>query len=182
MRGNIKGMDVKKRILIRGLIIFASIFVFVIYVYKYNKEYNYGYEIYHNYKGIRYQSNNMDSDTPVNIIIDGIYKKKHGSKDYMFKGDIIIDGEPSHSSEQNEFVFNEYNMSSLENKNFRGMFYISGMMQEITIKIFEPNNRGGFSFNYDDGWLISAPSNTREEAVDLSKRLIRDSQDIISIR
>lgn len=169
-------MEARKRILIKGLIILISITLFMIYVYRYNKEYNYGYKIYHNYEGIKYQSNKMDSAVPVNIIIDGIYKKKYGSKDYMFQGDIIINGEPSHSSGQNEFVFNEYNMSSLENDSFRGMFYISGMMQEITIKIFEPNDMGGHSFSHGDGWLISAPSNNREEAVKLSIKLIGEGQ------
>lgn len=166
-----------KRTTMKIFISIICLFLFMFYIYRYNKEYNYGYKITLNYNGIKYQSNNIDSSTPVKIVIDGVYKKKHGTEDYMFEGDIIIDEELCY---ENEFAFNEYNMSSLENNSFKAMFFISDKMEEITIKILEPNGRDGLSFSYDGGWLISAPSNTRDEAVDVSNRLIRQlHKDII---
>lgn len=160
--------------IIKLLISIICILLIVAYVYRYNKVYNYGEEIIRSLDGIKYQAGNMESSAPVRIEINGIYKKQRETGDYllrgdyMFEGDIIIDGEPSH---ERIFLFNKYNMASIENDSFYGMIFISHMMEEITIEILEPNGRGGGSFSYEDGWLISVPSNTRDGAVSISNKL-----------
>lgn len=163
-----------RRKIIKWLILIICLLLFVAYIYKYNKVYNYGDEITRSFDGIKYQAGNRESGAPVKIEINGTYKKQRGAGDYMlkgdymFEGDIIIDGEPSYET---VFLFNKYNMTSIENNSFYGMIFISYMMEEITIEIFEPNDSGGHSFSYENGLLISAPSNTRDEAVAISNKL-----------
>lgn len=163
-----------RRKIIKWLILIICLLLFVSYIYKYNKTYNYGDEIIRSFDGIKYQAGNMESSTPVKIEIKGTYKKQREAGDYllkgdyMFEGDIIVDGEPSH---ERIFLFNDYNMTSIENDSFYGMIFISHMMEEITIEILELDERGGHSFSYDDGWFISAPSSSRDEAAAISNKL-----------
>lgn len=106
--------NIKKYIVIAILAIIT-----IVWIYKYN----YKYHINYTYDAIKYQSNNINSEIPIKIVVKGVYRKEHGSKDYIFKGDIIVDG--------------------------------------------------GKHFSYNDGWLISAPCNTRCGAVTISNKLIQ---------
>lgn len=104
-----------RRKIIKLLISIICLLIFVAYIYKYNKVYNHGEEIIRSLEGIKYQAGNRESGAPVKIEINGTYKKQRGAGDYMFDGDIIIDGEPSYET---VFLFNKYNMTSIENNSF----------------------------------------------------------------
>ncbi|WP_143154889.1 hypothetical protein [Tissierella praeacuta] len=158
--------NIKKYIVIAILAIIT-----IVWIYKYN----YKYHINYTYDAIKYQSNNINSEIPIKIVVKGVYRKEHGSKDYIFKGDIIVDGELCYGSgrERNEYAFNKYNMSSIEINGLTGNLFISDMMEEMSITIFESKQDGGKHFSYNDGWLISAPCNTRCGAVTISNKLIQ---------
>lgn len=160
------------------------IFLVAIYIYDYNQAYNVGHSINYSFDGIKYQSNNTDSGTPIKLIINGVYKKEFGTRNYIFEGDIIVDNELCYASSNgsNIYAFNDYRMSSIENSRFKGDFFASDSMNEITIVISVPRQDGGRTFSYKDGWLISAPSNTRSEAIEISNRLIHPFHERINIK
>lgn len=160
------------------------LFLAVLYIYSYNKTYNIGNTINYSFDGIKYQANNIDSIKPIKIVINGTYKKEYGTKNYLFKGDIIIDNELCYASsaESNIYHFNNYNMSSIENSNFSGDFFISDLMKEMTILIRVPKQDEGSTFSFEDGWLISAPAKSRTDAIEISKKLIYPLYDDLYIK
>jgi hypothetical protein len=152
----------------------------VFYCYKYNQT----YVIQYNYDGIKYQANNLNSGIPLQIEIDGVYKKGYFGNPDTFEGKIIIDGELYYSQyrhRSNEYAFNKYKMSQIESDNFEGHFFIDDMFKEITIEIHEPESLGKVRFSYLDGWLISAPSKNRAQAVYISNKLIQKQHKFVNI-
>jgi hypothetical protein len=53
------------------------------------------------------------------------------------------------------------------------MIYISDKFDKLTIEILESKQNGGYSFSYRNGWLISAPCNSRKEAIEISNALLK---------
>lgn len=166
------------------MIFVITVILIIIYAYKYNQNYNLEYKIDYTHDAIKYQLNNINLETPLEIIIKGIYKKDHSTNHYIFKGDIIIDDEYFHGSgtDGNTYAFSKYNHTEIESESFRGTLFMNDMMSEITIQILEANNNGGYTFRDTDGWLISAPCNTRSEAISISNKLIRKLYKDINIK
>jgi hypothetical protein len=141
-----------------------------------NYKYNQTYVIKYTYDGIKYQANNLNSGIPLSIEVDGIYKKGHFGNADTFNGKITIDGELCYAQyryKSHEYGFNKYNMSQIESDRFTGSLFIGDMFKEITIEIHETSINGLESFSYMNGWLISAPSENREKAVNISNKLIQ---------
>lgn len=165
---------------IRTIIVLCFLLFLAIYsTYKYNQT----YEIQYSYEGIKYQANNLNSGTPVSIEIDGVYKKGYFGNADTFTGNILIDGALCYSQyrhKSHEYAFNNYNMGLIEAEGFKGDLFIGDMFNEITIELHEIDTKGLESFSYMNGWLISALSSNREQATQISNRLIqRLHKDII---
>lgn len=158
-----------KMIVITSILIISVVF----FGFVYDKE----YPVHYAFNGIKYQSNNMDSATPVQIKIDGVYKKGYFGNPHTFKGIMLIDGKQCYATygfgnRGDQYAFNEYKMSQIESDSFKGFIVIEDMMKKININIFEPSESGDMHFSYGNGWLISGPCSNRDEAVALSKQLI----------
>lgn len=157
------------------LVIFSS--------YKYNQI----YVIQYTYDGIKYQANNLNSGVPLSIEVNGVYKKGYFGNLDKFEGKIIIDGELCYvpdgdRSRGYEYSFNKYKMSPIASDNFKGFFFIGDMFKEISVEIDEPENTGGDKFSYRYSWLISAPSENREQAVQISNKLIQKLHKDVNIK
>lgn len=153
----------------------------VFYCYKYNQT----YIIQYNYDGIKYQSNNLNSGMPLSIEVNGVYKKGYFGNPDIFEGKIIIDGELCYGQYQHrsyKYAFNKYKMSQIENDNFKGHFFIGDMFKEVTIEIHETESPGVVKFSYMNGWLISAPSENRDQAVKISNKLIQKLHKDVNIK
>lgn len=153
----------------------------VFYCYKYNQT----YVIQYNYDGIKYQANNLNSGMPLQIEIDGVYKKGYFDNPDIFEGKIIINGETCYGQyghRSYEYAFNKYKMSQIESDSFTGSIFIDDMFKEITIEIHEFDIKGLESFSYRNGWLISAPSVNREQAVYISNKLIQKLHKEVNIK
>lgn len=151
-----------KRISIKNIILAVIILLFALYI---SNNYN-GDTIRRSLDGIKYQSGNSRLYSVVKIEIDGILKEEEFG--YTFEGNITIDGEPS---SEKRFLFDEHNMSFLKTDSIRGMIYVSEGMKEISIEIYELDDRRNYTFSYDGGWVISAPCKNREEAVIITNKL-----------
>jgi hypothetical protein len=123
--------------------------------------------IEYKYNGIKYQAGHLQSAEPINIEVKGEYVKKLFVKEVEFYGTIKV-GESVFTCDP--IGFNEYKMGELESDR---MMYISGRFEKLTISILEPNQYGGYSFSYRNGWMISAPCTDREDAVKISNALVQ---------
>lgn len=96
----------------RFIVIGVLMIVIIICFYKYTRIYNIGYKINCAYDAIKYQSNNINSGTHLQITINGIYKKELQLNSYVFKENIIIDGEKCYegANEHNQYAFSDDNM------------------------------------------------------------------------
>lgn len=158
----------------KGIILIAVTFIFIWAYISYTKPIITNIE--YSYNGIKYQAGNLDYAEPISIIIKGVYTKERSSGDIIFKGDILVNGEMSvNGNDGDKYVFNNEssNHTIIRWGDFRGDLFISDMFKEISIDILEPNNKGGYSFSYNNGWIISAPCNNRSEAVGISNKLIQ---------
>lgn len=127
--------------------------------------------IHYNYKGIKYQAKNLQVSEVIDIKVDGKYVSRLFGKYVLFDGTIKI-GEKVFAGEQ--IAFNKYNMSTLQSDDvLYGTIYISNEFKELTIEVLELDLNGGNSWSAQDGWMISAPCNNREEAVQISNMLIQ---------
>ncbi|NMA49978.1 MAG: hypothetical protein GX947_09505 [Tissierellia bacterium] len=133
-------------------------------------------DIEYSYNGIKYQVGNLDYEEPINLEINGVYTKVRSSGEVLFKGDIIINGVKSigYGNDGNEYAFNnESNHNVIKWDDFTGDVFISDKFKELSIDILRANGKEGYSFSYNDGWIISAPCNSRDEAVEISNKLIQ---------
>lgn len=146
--------------------------ILVTYVYRYNKIHNIGYEINHTIHGIKFQANNPHIEEPIDISINGRYKKKYMQGYYIFEGDISIDGELIRNKGNNIFSFNADNMSVYRDKDYSGDIFMDNMFSEIGIMVLSPKQEDGYKFIYDEGVYIAAPAYTRDEAIGLVKKLM----------
>jgi hypothetical protein len=117
------------------------------------------------YNGIKYQAGNMQSAEPINIEIKGKYVKQLFIKDVEFYGTIKV-GEKAYT--YNPIAFNRDKMGSLEPL---GMIFITDKFEKLTIELPEPNQHGGRTWSWQNGWLISAPCTDRKGAVEISNLL-----------
>lgn len=121
------------------------------------------------YNGIKYQAGNLQSFEPIIIEIKGSYSKRLFSREAEFNGTIklwerVVSDKP--------IKFNKYKMGVLDTDDgIFGMIFISDMFEKLTIEIHESNQKGGHSWNSNNGWLISGPCNNRGEAVEISNIL-----------
>lgn len=170
---------------IKGIIIICLAVVLILICGRLFYKYKYGatYDINYKYKGIKYQINNVSNSIPVEIVIKGKYQKGFHNDPDLFEGDIIIDGvkfKPQNND--NEYAFNNYLMTQIKNVDTIGSLFITDMFKEITIEISVLDDTGGRGFNYNNGWLISAPAENREEAISISNKLIKRQQKDLTIK
>ncbi len=128
-------------------------------------------DISYTYDGIKYQSGNLDGVEIVQIEIQGEYRRRIFSEYSEFEGVIKV-GDKIFS--KTPFVFNKYGRDSLETNNeFWGMIFQSDEFQILTIEIWEKHVSGeGHYFDGNNGWYISAPCQTRDEAVKISNMVL----------
>lgn len=161
---NRKNVILFSTVLILLLVLGASI----LYIYPRN--------IGVNYNGIKYQAKSTDSATSVNIKIEGNLRKKLFNKGSKFYGKIIIDNITFEYTEW-PLYFDKRNVGLLEyreadNMKTFGQIITSNSFKTFTLEVFKTQN-GGYSWNSGDGWLISAPANNRNEAVEISNVLLK---------
>lgn len=165
-----------------GLILLFSLICLTIFIVWYSlpKEVNMTFNGYLYGLGDKKQSVNGKVD----IIVKGKLRKKIFNHD-RFKGLIEIKGDVPHyiriNQKEVEIVFDEDNsgLIVLNNAfnwlNFTtyGTLYINNKFSQLTILIFknEANESNGWSAG--DGMMISAPANTREEALSISNHLMK---------
>jgi len=129
-------------------------------------------DIKYSWEGIKYQAGNYEYEELINIEVTGVYTKIRSSGDSVFKGEIVVNGEMSqgYGDDGNEYAFNdETNHNIIHWESFIGDLYIGDTFKEISIDILEPI----VGFNYNDGWIISAPADNRSKAVEISNRIIQ---------
>jgi hypothetical protein len=134
-------------------------------------------DIKYKYSGMRYQAGNLQSAEPVSIEIKGKYERRWFDKPELFEGQIIIDGEICYAidgggNKSNKYAFSKEKMSYIESDNFKGFIYNNQIMKEITISLLK-QSYSEETFIFRNGWFISAPSNNRKEAVEISNKLIQ---------
>ena len=129
-------------------------------------------DIDYKYDGLLYQGGNEDNFEIIEIEIKGEYTNKFFEKNSVFEGVIKI-GDIIFTAEEIPIVFGESGVGSLENEVF-GFLYQSNGFESLTITISEEKSFiEGYNFDGKSDWLISAPCQTREEAVEISNELIR---------
>lgn len=113
----------------------------------------------------------------VNIKFEGYYTKRLSGGD-KFEGIIVIEDK---KMDKVRIDFNkmkhmpiDYINESMGEFECFGSIYTNGNLDEFTILIYEKTDGGG-SWNSKDGYLISAPCTTREEAIKIYKKLSKIS-------
>lgn len=167
-----------KNILLSG---YGILFMFVVVVFLTTwlyMSYTRPIDIHYRYSGIKYQAGNLQGSEPISFEIKGKYERKWFEKPELFEGQIIIDckalyGVNGDGSESNKYAFNNEKMGSIQGDGFKGSIYNNDNMKEILIEIHEIDSKGSESFSYKNGWLISAPCNSRKEAVEISNMMIQ---------
>ncbi|HQA08467.1 MAG TPA: hypothetical protein PKW25_10380, partial [Syntrophomonadaceae bacterium] len=131
-------------------------------------------DIYYNQTGILYQQGNPAVTETINIIIEGKYRKSLFGNEDEFVGTIDLGDETVLNC---HLKFNQNHKAALENiadpgtsQNTYGLIYIDSVFQELTVIRFKQDPKGAYHW---DEWYISAPCTSREEAVQISNRLMR---------
>jgi hypothetical protein len=168
-------------LLISLFIILALFALWYIYPKQVNKTFD----------GVLYQIGNDDKDIEnVSIKVEGKLKKTpFGSK--VFRGKIQINNEvlPTPKSDQEYIEINfgfageggviqnwEYNENPLTSIGLYsyGILYIDDKFNELTIAKYDnPREQNGVMWNGEDGYVISAPTSTRSEALEMTNRLMK---------
>jgi len=159
----------------KNAILFSTVFILLL-VLAASILYIYPRNISVNYDGIKYQSGSTDNGTSVNIEIEGNLRKKLFNKGSKFYGKIIIDDKTFEYAEWPLYLDNK-NVGLLEyreadNMKTFGQIITTNSFETFTLEVFKTQN-GGYSWNSGDGWLISAPANNRNEAVEISNVLLK---------
>lgn len=176
-----------KDILLSG---YCILFIFVVVVFLTSwlyMSYTRPIDIQYRYSGIKYQAGNLKGSEPIGIEIKGKYERRWFGKPELFEGQIIIDGKALYGvngdgSGSNKYAFNNKKMGSIQGDGFKGSIYNKDNMKEILIEIHEIDSKGSESFNYKNGWLISAPCSSRKEAVEISNMMIQKSHKDVVIK
>ncbi|HYE11445.1 MAG TPA: hypothetical protein VEF53_14845 [Patescibacteria group bacterium] len=132
--------------------------------------YNQPRDIHYRYNGIKYQAGNLEIAEPILIEVKGTYLKELFVREVEIDGFIKI-GEKTFNCDK--MRFSEYSMNTLQSSEGHfGVILMSDMLKELTVEIHEPNQYGGYSWSGQNGWLIAAPCNNRNEAIKISNMLI----------
>jgi hypothetical protein len=129
--------------------------------------------------GVGSKSNQIDKE--VAITIKGKMYRKIFNQD-RFKGTIDINGEvPTNiiiDKKQVEVVFIENGGSLLFGDSSYGILYINKDFSELSIIVYEliesERDNASYSWDPEDGLLISGPATSRTEALSISNELIGD--------
>ena len=160
-----------KNILLSGygiLFMFIAVMFLTTWLYM---SYTRPIDIQYRYSGIKYHIGDLQSAEPINIEIKGKFVKELFGNYGEFDGTIKV-GEKIFADRP--IGFNKYKMGSLVSSEGQyGMIFIGGMFKKLTIEIDEPNKYGGYSWNWKNGWMISAPCSNRTEAIKISNELIQ---------
>jgi hypothetical protein len=132
-------------------------------------------DIQYKYAGIKYQAGNTGFMETITIEIIGRYWMGLFGKHNRFKGQIMIDDLTLDYT--NMILLLEDNSASLDigvygHSSTYGHIYISNIFEKVTILKYEQGQNGTGGWNGENGWLISAPCNTRSEAVRLTNEMI----------
>lgn len=127
------------------------------------------------YTGLKYQAGNLKYEEPVNVEIKGKYIKGLFNSFDRFYGEIIVDGK---AFDYSDFVQEVYNYKKIplalkpENEGLYGDLFYNSIFQQITIPVREQKGNNQYGWSSTDGYLICAPCKSREQAVDISNKLI----------
>lgn len=173
-------LDKNKYFFVLILIVIGLLLITLRY---YSKEYT----INNSYNGIKYQSNGIDKSINVKIEISGEYLKGFLGRTDMFKGKIIINGEncfaiSGDGSRSDKYEFNKEKMSYIETDSFEGFIFVEDYMRNITITIDKIKDIDNEIYSFNNGWLISAPCKSRDEAVNISNKLIQKLHNDVLIK
>lgn len=141
----------------------------VIYFYpkKFNKEYN----------GVIYRLGDSSYSENIKISFDG-YLSKRLFKGDKFQGTINI-GDKKFDKVFMEFsnrgdALVQYYGESLGEYMVYGNMYSVNIKDRFTINVWEAVNSGGYTWSSNNGLMVSAPANSRSEAVDISNKLMKN--------
>lgn len=138
--------------------------------------------------GIKYQlgAGNETLAEPVKVRIDG-YLNKSLTGALSFKGEIDLEGYPPPVPEENRrlsisfdkrhsglVVYHTVKDGNLIGYSL-GILHINDDMSQVSVSLYkeDPKDPSRKSWSGDDGLMISAPAQSREEALDLSNELMR---------
>lgn len=159
----------------RKQIIFAflCIMLILLVIYKYPKRF------YQEYSGIMYRLGDGEYQETVEITIDG-YLSNGFFKGNLYEGTMLI-GKKKLSKLDMEFdAFGRgilfYFDEELGEYTSFGDIYTKNMNKEITITVLEDRNSNTTdkSWTSKDGLIISAPAENRDEAIEITKDLMKD--------
>jgi hypothetical protein len=153
-------------------ILIAIITVISIFTWLYLK-YTHTRDISYKYDGIKYQAGNLEVVENISIEIKGKYAKSLFGKKDSFIGTIRI-GDKTFNDNNGIIYFGKEKWSSLIDANgiSYATIYYSGIFKKITLTLYEKSQDGNLVWNANNGLLISAPSKTRVEAVEISNSLL----------
>ena len=148
-------------------------------------------EFIKDFNGIKYQlgTDNKTYSESIKISFNGTYKESYfGLINDIFIGYITIDGVDIKEDNEFNLRFDEEKNAILSQTYFvksekaminssYGRLYIDEEFEELTIELYSvgSNNKG---FNLFDGFMISAPTINREEALLITKKLVPYWNDI----
>lgn len=128
------------------------------------------------YEGIRCRINNESYKENVTIKLDGKYTKKPFSYD-VFEGDLYINDDILKNV---KLEFDKFNNSPIRYDDKKsntlttyGYIMISDNMDKLTILVVEKDiNNDSKSWHYENGLIISAPTDTKENAIKIADQLL----------
>lgn len=165
-------MNKLKQFYYKHKIAWFSILIFLIMIFAVRAYWSYtGQEIDYRYEGTEYQAGNLEMERQVNIESKGRYTKTLLGKPKKFNGEIIVDND---SFQVENMLFNGTNMAIIgKNSNIYGHLYIDDEFEKMTILLVKFRDDASQGWSNSNGWIISAPSKNRKEAVKLSNRLLQ---------
>lgn len=129
-----------------------------------------------NLKGIEYRLGDESYSKEVSISFEGWYRRKIFSSD-TFQGSMTIGDtkltQLKLSIKKNGDTIIGINKKTSDYESF-GVLYSTDRFQEFTIAILEKEGNGGGSWGSKDGLMISAPTDNREDAFVISKKLMKE--------
>lgn len=143
------------------------LFIFLLCTYLYIS-YTAPKHIYYNYEGIMYEEKS-EATEPIRVIIDGEYKKSLFGDADEFIGLIKLGNENLYFLDWT-LMFKKYKMAPFVGQNMHADIYTNDVFKKMTIEKFMSDKNGVYT-NY--GCYISAPCKTRQEAIKITKELIK---------
>lgn len=156
----------KKRLIIFIIALALILVIFRAYVFR---------TIDYRYTGVKYQVGNSGYGEPVNIEIKGKYTIGLFSSFDEFDGKIIVGDKvfnySNYVQQDNHFKKIPLTMETRD-KNIYGDLFYNNVFKQITLPIREQEGSNQHSWSNKDGFVISVPSTNREQAIELSNKLI----------